>query len=102
MRGREIGDQGQIRIEFRDQEWRHEIPNSSKTFTYKLDTNWKDYTVAVKSPLAVQPPDLSRDPWQIIIRLESHSGTVDIDDVQLSCADGHVEPKGPVQPVPEL
>ena len=102
MRGREIGDQGQIRIEFRDQEWRHEIPNSSKTFTYKLDTNWKDYAVAVKSPLAVQPPDLSRDPWQIIIRLESHSGTVDIDDVQLSCADGHVEPKGPVQPVPEL
>jgi len=93
MRGQEVGDQGQIHIEFRDQEWRHEIPNSSKTFAFKLDTTWKDYTVAVKSPTAVQPPDSSRDPWQVIVRLEAHSGTVDFDDVRLSSAVGPLSPK---------
>lgn len=86
MRGQAVGDQACIRIEFRDQEWRHEIPNSSKKFTHKLDTSWKEYTVNVKSPPGFEPPDLSRDTWQIIIRLESQSGNVDFDDVRLTAA----------------
>ena len=96
MRGREVGDQGHVGIEFRDQEWRHEIPNSSKTFAFKLDKNWNDYTVVVKAPTGLQKSDSSWDPWQIIIRLEAHSGTVDFDDVQLSSANGYVGPAGPL------
>jgi hypothetical protein len=84
MRGREAGDEGLVRIEFRDQEWRHEIPGSSRTFRYKLDATWNDYGMTLNSPAASQPQDASRDPRQIIIRLMAESGTVDIDDVQLS------------------
>ena len=84
MRGREAGDRASVRIEFRDQEWRNEIPRSSRTFSYKLDTSWNDYAITLNSPAAAEPRDPSRDPWQIIIRLIAESGTVDIDDVRLS------------------
>ncbi len=97
MRGREAGDQAHILIEFRDQEWRHEIPDSSKTFAFELGTAWKDYTVSVKSPAGVQPPDASRDPWQIIIRLKAHSGRVDFDAIRLSSADAQIGHKESAQ-----
>lgn len=87
MRGRDVGDTGRLSIEFRDQKWRHEIPDSSKTFSYELGTTWKNYTATVKSPPGVQPPDPSRETWQIIIRLEAQSGTIDIDGVRLTSGD---------------
>jgi hypothetical protein len=87
MRGQEAGSQARVRIEFRDQKWRNEIPNSAKDFSFALGASWKDYTVAVEAPAGVQPADPSRDVWQIIIRLEAQSGTVDFDDVRLSSLD---------------
>lgn len=84
MRGQQAGDRGRIRIEFRDQEWRHEIPDSSKTFEFALDPTWKDYHMTAKSPASDESLDASWEPWQIIIRLEAESGTVDFDDVRLS------------------
>lgn len=86
MRGAADGNQCRIGFEFRDQEWRHEIPDSSKSIVKDLDTTWKEYKVTVKSPPGVHPPNASRDTWQIITRFESLSGTVDIDDVRLSTA----------------
>ena len=83
MRGREVGAEARIGIEFRDQKWRHEMPDTAKTFSFKLDTTWKDYAIEVKSPEGVEPPDPSREAWQIIIRLQTHSGTVDFDDIRL-------------------
>ena len=72
-------------------------PNSSKTFAFELGTAWKDYTVKVESPAGVQPPDASRDPWQIIIRLKAHSGRVDFDAIRLSSADAQIGHKESAQ-----
>lgn len=86
MRGKEKGAVAKIRIEFRDQEWRNEIPDTAKEFTFELDNAWKEYTAAVDAPDGPQPSDASRVPWQIIIRLTAETGAIDCDDVQLSNA----------------
>lgn len=84
MRGQEAATVAKIRIEFRDQEWRNEIPDTAKEFTFELGNTWDEYTVAVDAARGPQPSDPSRVPWQIIIRLIAKTGTVDCDDVQLS------------------
>jgi hypothetical protein len=84
MRGQRAGDRARIRTEFRDQQWRHEIPNSSKAFEFALDTTWNDYNLTAESPSGDDSLDASYEPWQIIIRLEALRGTVDFDHVRLS------------------
>lgn len=84
MRGSPTDSQVRVRCEFRDQAWRNEIPNTAREQTIQLTDAWQTYRVSVRSPSGPEPPDPSRDPWQIILRLESLSGTVDIDNILLS------------------
>ena len=77
--------QARIRIEFRDQQYRNEIKDSSQEFHLHPGIEWKEYNVVVRSPDGTG--DRSRDVWQIILRVVSDSGTVECDDVRLSIVD---------------
>jgi lysophospholipase L1-like esterase len=75
---------GQVIIEYRDQEYRNEIPDSRKVFTINPDENWQEYTTKIKAPDKLVPPNPSFDVWQIRVRLKCESGIIDVDDVKLS------------------
>ena len=76
------GGKAKIRVEFRDQQFRNEIGNAAKEFDFKLDSEWKDYSVRVDSPPGAG--NKSRDTWQIILRIKATDATVECDDVSLS------------------
>ncbi len=82
LRGDEPGSSVSVRFEFRDQKWRNEIPGSSKEIDLRVTEDWKDYRFDVTAPSAAVPSDRSRDPWQVIVRLISQSGTIDVDQIR--------------------
>ncbi len=84
MKAAEPESTGQIIIEYRDQDYRNEIPDSRKVFTFNPDENWQEYTIKIKAPDKLVPPNPSFDVWQIRIRLKCESGIIDVDDVRLS------------------
>ena len=86
MRG-DRGSEAVVRVEFRDQLWRHEIPNTAQETRIPLTQQWKEYEIPTTAPPAADPADRSRDPWQVILRIKSETGTVCVDDVRLSDVD---------------
>jgi hypothetical protein len=82
MRAPEGSGRVRVRIEYRDQQWRNDIPDSAEDLSFKLDRNWQNYTVNSRAPAGASDP--SRDPWQVIVRITAESGTVDCDDVRLA------------------
>ena len=83
MRGKKNDDQVKIRFEFRDQEWRNEIPQSAEQWIVDLRTGWNEYMFNVRAPSEPSSQGPSYDPWQIILRIEAVAGTVDLDDIRL-------------------
>lgn len=73
-----------VRVEFRDQEWRHEIPRTAREFEFDVGGTWKEYTVDVLAPASGSTDNLSHAVWQAILRIEAKSGIVDVDAVTAS------------------
>ena len=84
MKAVEPESTGQIIIEYRDQEYRNEISNSRKIFSFNLDSEWREYSAKIKAPDNQIPANPSFDVWQIRVRLKCESGAIDVDDVRLS------------------
>ncbi len=83
MRGETRLEQVKLRFEFRDQEWRNEIPHSAEQWVVDLRDEWTEYSFHVRAPSEPSSQGPSYDPWQMILRIEAVAGRVDLDDVRL-------------------
>ena len=71
-----------LRIEFRDQQYRNELKKLAQELVVQPGSTWQEFRIGAQTPAS--SGDHSRDPWQVILRVEAAKGTVECDDVQLS------------------
>ena len=71
-----------LRIEFRDQQYRNELRELAQELTFHPAKTWQDFSIEAQTPSS--SGEHSRDPWQVILRIQAADGTIDCDDIQLS------------------
>ncbi|MEC8553707.1 MAG: GDSL-type esterase/lipase family protein [Planctomycetota bacterium] len=70
-----------LRIEFRDQQYRNELKELVQELTVQPGTAWQEFSIEAQTPKS--SGDHSRDPWQVILRIEAAEETIDCDEIQL-------------------
>ena len=82
VRGQGSTSKTLVSIEFRDQDWRQEVPDTTIEHTIEPDTKWTDVTIEFKTPVGPVKGDRSRDPWKYLLRLKSVNGVCEFDDIR--------------------
>ena len=80
LRG-ENATQAELRLEFRDQEWRHQIPSLERRIPIKVDTEWKTVHLQIQVPKLGQADD-SHQPWQMIFHISANDAPIHVDKIQ--------------------